>query len=74
MHYLDLTVGLPAAPPPDPASLALVRRVLDGLLGSPLPASWDDISAAVKGTGRTPLTDGDRALLGPLAERIPLFS
>ncbi len=74
VHYLDLTVGLPAAPPPDPASLALVRRVLDGLLGTPLPASWDDISAAVKGTGRTPLTDGDRALLGPLAERIPLFS
>lgn len=74
VHYLDLTVNLPSAPPPDPASLDLVRRVLDGLLGSPLPASWDDASAAVKGTGRVPLTDEDRALLGPLAERVPLFT
>ena len=74
VHYLDLTVSLPSAPPPDPASLALVRRVLDGLLGTPLPASWDDVSAAVKGTGRAPLTDEDRALLGPLAERVPLFT
>jgi uncharacterized protein (TIGR03083 family) len=74
VHYLDLTVSLPSAPPPDPASLALVRRVLDGLLGTPLPASWDDVSAAVKGSGRAPLTDEDRALLGPLAERVPLFT
>jgi len=74
VHYLDLTVSLPSAPSPDPASLALVRRVLAGLLGSPLPASWDDTSAAVKGTGRAPLTDEDRALLGPLAERVPLFT
>jgi hypothetical protein len=74
VHYLDLTVSLPSVPPPDPASLALVRRVLDGLLGHPLPASWDDACAAVKGTGRVPLTDEDRALLGPLAERVPLFT
>ncbi len=74
VHYLDLTVSLPSAPPPDPASLVLVRRVLEGLLGSPLPASWDDASAAVKGTGRDPLTDEVRALLGPLAERVPLFT
>jgi Mycothiol maleylpyruvate isomerase N-terminal domain len=74
VHYLDLTVNLPSAPPADPASLALVRRVLDGLLGSPLPASWDDASAAVKGTGRVPLTDEDRAVLGPLAGRLPLFT
>jgi uncharacterized protein (TIGR03083 family) len=74
VHYLDFTVSLPSAPPPDPASLALVRRVLAGLLGSPLPASWDDTSAAVKGTGRAPLTGEDRALLGPLAERVPLFT
>ncbi len=74
VHYLDLTVNLPSAPPPDPAPLALVRRVLDGLLGGPLPASWDDACAAVKGTGRVPLTDEDRARLGPLADRLPLFT
>ena len=74
VHYLDLTEDLPSAPPPDPASLALVRRVLEGLLGSPLPAGWDDTAAAVKGTGRVPLTGEDRALLGPLAGRVPLFT
>jgi Mycothiol maleylpyruvate isomerase N-terminal domain len=74
VHYLDLTVDLPSAPPPDPVSLTLVRRVLEGLLGSPLPASWGDASSAVKGTGRVPLTDEDRTVLGPLAGRVPLFT
>ena len=74
VHYLDLTANVPSAPPPAPASLALVRRVLDGLAGGPLPASWDDAAAAVKGTGRVPLTDEDRAWLGPLAARVPLFT
>ena len=74
VHYLDLTVNVLSAPPPAPASLALVRRVLEGLAGAPLPASWDDAGAAVKGTGRVPLTDEDRAWLGPLADRVPLFT
>ena len=74
VHYLDLTVDLPSVPPPDPVSLTLVRRVLEGLLGSPLPAGWGDASAAVKGTGRVPLTDEDRTVLGPLAGRVPLFT
>jgi hypothetical protein len=74
VHYLDLTVALPGAPAPDPASLALVRRALGGLLGAPLPASWDDVTAALKGTGREPLTEADRQALGPLAARFPLFA
>lgn len=74
VHYLDVTVALPAALPPDPASLALVRRVLDGLLGGPVPAAWDDVSYALKGTGRLPLTDDDRSALGALAARFPAFS
>jgi uncharacterized protein (TIGR03083 family) len=74
VHYLDMTVALPGAPSPDPASLALVLRVLDGLLGAPLPASWDDVTAALKGTGRDPLTEADRRDLGPLAARFPLFA
>lgn len=73
VHYLDLAVALPGAPPPAPAALALVRRVLDGLLGAPLPESWDDVTAALLGTGRVPLTEDDRAALGPLAARFPLF-
>jgi hypothetical protein len=74
VHYLDLTVALPGAPPPEPASLALVRRVLTGLLGAPLPASWDDVNAALKGTGRDPLNDADRQALGPSASKFPLFA
>jgi uncharacterized protein (TIGR03083 family) len=72
VHYLDLTVHLPAAPPPA-AALALVRRVLDGLAGQPLPASWDDVSCALKATGRVPLSSADRAELGALAGRLPVF-
>jgi hypothetical protein len=74
VHYLDLTVDLPGAPDPDPASLTLVRRVLTGLLGAPLPGSWDDVAAALKGTGREPLTGEDRRALGMLAGKFPLFA
>ncbi len=73
VHYLDLTVALPSAPPPDAASLALVRWVLDGLLGTPMPGEWDDQTCALKGTGRAPVTAADRAVLGELARRLPLF-
>src|SRR5215470_9473438 len=74
VHYLDLTVDLPAAPDPDPGSLALVRRVLAGLLGASLPDSWDDVTAALKGTGREPLTEEDRRALGSSAGKFPLFA
>lgn len=74
VHYLDLTVFLAGAPAPDPVSLGLVRRVLDGLAGAALPGGWDDVTCALKGTGRLPLTDADRADLGPLAGLVlPLF-
>jgi uncharacterized protein (TIGR03083 family) len=73
VHYLDLTAGLPAAPPPDAAALRLVRRVLDGLLGTPLPGGWDDRTYTLKGTGRVPVTGAERAAIGELADRMPLF-
>lgn len=73
VHYLDLTLHLPAAAPPVPAGLALVRRVLDGLAGQPLPAHWDDVRCALKGTGREPLDSADRAELGALAGHLPVF-
>jgi uncharacterized protein (TIGR03083 family) len=73
VHYLDLTVGLPGAPPPDAAGLALVRRVLDGLLGTPMSGDWDDRTYALKGTGRDAVTADDRSALGVLADRLPLF-
>jgi hypothetical protein len=73
VHYLDLTVQLPAAPAADPASLRLVRRVLDGLLGAAAPAGWTDRDYILKGTGRVPLDDDDRVALGSLAGQFPLF-
>jgi hypothetical protein len=73
IHYLDLTTGLAAVPPPDAESLALVRRVLDGLLGTPMPGTWDDQTYALKGTGRVPVSAADRVELGPLADLLPLL-
>jgi uncharacterized protein (TIGR03083 family) len=73
VHYLDLTAGLPGSPTPDGASLALVRRVLDGLLGTPMPGDWDDRTYALKGTGRVPVADAERQAIGPLADQLPLF-
>jgi hypothetical protein len=73
IHYLDLTTPLLSAPEPDPASLALVRRVLDGLLGTPMPPDRNDISYALKGTGRVPVSDSDRGIIGALADQLPLL-
>jgi hypothetical protein len=50
-----------------------VRRVLEGVLGAPFPTTWDDATAARRGTGREPLTAPDRVALGPRADRFPLF-
>jgi hypothetical protein len=72
VHHLDLVVRLDR-PGPAEAPLAEVRRVLSGLLGAPLPESWDDETAARRGTGREPLTAGDRAELGDRASAFPLF-
>ena len=72
MHHLDLVACLDRPGPP-PEALAEVRRVLEGLLGGPLPAGWDDATAARRGTGREALDDADRAAVGEAAARFPLF-
>jgi len=63
-HLLDLTVDLAGAPEPPAAALVEARRVLAALHGSPLPSSGNDTEAVLKGTGRRPLTDPERAELG----------
>jgi hypothetical protein len=72
VHHLDLVLALDRAGP-SAGALRLVREVLDGLLGEAPPVPWDDVTYARAGTGRAPLTAEDRAALGPLAERFPLF-
>lgn len=77
IHHLDLIVSLPDAPPPPDRGLRLVRQTLTGLAGpdgSGLDRTgWDDATLALKATGRIGLTETERADLGPLADRFPLF-
>lgn len=72
VHHLDLVAHL-GAPGPGPEPLAAVRRTLDGLLGRPEPVHWDDVTWALTGTGRRPLTPAERVAFGPDADRLPLF-
>ncbi|HEY0538875.1 MAG TPA: maleylpyruvate isomerase N-terminal domain-containing protein [Actinoallomurus sp.] len=72
VHHLDLVVALDR-PLPSAGPMRMVRETLDALLGEPLPLAWDDVTYARTGTGRAALSEQDRAVLGPLAERFPLF-
>jgi hypothetical protein len=72
VHHLDLVAHL-SRPGPAEEPLAEVRRVLEGLAGGPLPARWDDATAARRSTGRERLTAADRLELGPAAAGFPLF-
>jgi len=71
VHHLDLTLEVPS-PGLSGEAYGLVVEVLAGLLGATLP-SWDLEETVLKGTGRVPLSDQDRATLGDQAERFPLF-
>jgi uncharacterized protein (TIGR03083 family) len=74
VHQLDLTTHLSGRPGPLPEALALTAQTLDGLLGGgERPPSWDDVTYALKGTGRVPLDDADREFLGDRAARYPAF-
>jgi uncharacterized protein (TIGR03083 family) len=75
VHHLDLIVGLPDAPEPDPEGLQVTARTLDGLFG---PEAWDEIAwdtttYILKATGREPLNEADLDMLGPHASRLPLL-
>ena len=75
VHHLDLIVGLPGAPEPDPEGLQVTARTLDGLFG---PEAWDEIgwdttTYILKATGRVPLDEADLDMLGPHADRLPLL-
>jgi hypothetical protein len=71
VHHLDLEPVLPDTP--GPSVLAEVRRVLDGLLGECSPRGWDDVRYIRVGTGRLPMKADERAAIGALADRFPLF-
>ena len=73
VHHLDLVGDLPEAPGPAAEPLAVTRRTLDGLWGRTAPAGWDDAAYVRKATGRQPLSDADRDVLGAAAARLPLL-
>lgn len=73
IHQLDLTARLPGSRlTPTEESLALAVRTIDELTGSPVrPPTWDESTYVLKGTGRLPLDDAERALLGDRAKAFP---
>jgi uncharacterized protein (TIGR03083 family) len=74
LHHLDLIARLPGERPgPLPEAVALTTRTLDAMLGSERPPSWDDVTYALKGTGRASLDAPEREFLGPRAGRYPAF-
>ena len=68
IHQIDLGLGAPST-----VGLAEARRVLDALLGRPVPASWDDRRWLLLGTGRAVPSADEQAWLGADAARLPLF-
>lgn len=73
LHHLDLIAHLPDAADPPAEGLARTRELLERIAGASFPASWSDRDALLVGTGRRAATGGERAELGDLAARLPLF-
>ena len=75
VHHLDLIVGLPDAPEPDPEGLQVTARTLDGLFGPDAwdVIAWDTTTYILKATGRLPLDENDLTMLGPHTHRLPLL-
>jgi len=75
VHHMDLDDALGRKPHPDKEALEIVGDVLRGLLGTDLrPVGVDDVRFALAGTGRAQLNEDERQVLGPLAQKFPLFS
>ena len=72
LHHLDLIAHL-QLPPPSPAGLREVRRVVEALLEHQLPR-WSDERVALVGTGRATPSPEESTDLGPAADRLPVFS
>jgi uncharacterized protein (TIGR03083 family) len=75
-HSVDVALTLRRVPWTTSSALTVMRGVFLSLLGAELPPrlAWDDQLLLEAATGRRPLTDQDRMILGPLQERFPLLS
>ncbi|MFE6525534.1 maleylpyruvate isomerase N-terminal domain-containing protein [Streptomyces sp. NPDC057794] len=73
LHHLDLIAHLPDHAQPPAATLGRSRELLERIAGSPFPASLSDRDALLVGTGRRDPAGAERAELGDLAGRLPLY-
>jgi len=75
VHGMDLAAALGREPWLTSAAASVVLSILVGLLGDdPAPAlGWSDLTFIETATGRRPLTDAERAVLGELAEAFPVL-
>jgi uncharacterized protein (TIGR03083 family) len=75
-HGLDVALTLGIKPWTCRPALDVTRPVLVSLLGTGPPAqlAWDDRTLLAAGTGRRPLTQHERTVLGSLQHRFPLLS
>ncbi|MFC0673798.1 maleylpyruvate isomerase N-terminal domain-containing protein [Brachybacterium hainanense] len=73
LHHLDLGAHRPALEPPPAASLSAARRLLERILGAPLPERIPDADALLIGTGRRMPSPAQVEQLGELAPRLPLI-
>lgn len=75
VHGLDLAAALDRRPWLTPAAASVVLSILLGLFGNdPAPAlGWSDLTFIETATGRRPLTEAERAVLGDRAAAFPLL-
>jgi uncharacterized protein (TIGR03083 family) len=74
-HTMDIAHAVGRAESMQPEAVAIITGILDGLLGSSVPASleWDTTTYILTGTGLRSLTPDERLELGALADRFPLL-
>ena len=76
VHGMDLADALGRRPWLTPAAASVVLSMLVGLWGAdPAPAlGWSDLTFIETATGRRPLTEAERAVLGDGAGAFPLLA
>ena len=75
VHGMDLAAAIGRRPWLTPAAASVVLSLLIGLLGDD-PSSalgWSDLTFIETATGRRPLTDAERSVLGDRADAFPLL-
>jgi hypothetical protein len=75
VHRMDLEDALGRKGWGTDLAISIVDDILAALLGEdpPRDLDWDVVEFIETGCGRRPLTDREREVLGPLAEKFPLL-